>query len=68
MSQTVIEQAKIKVTQKNQLHQAKSELYPQMKELIDASLKLRGVSIVSASEHGCDEGELWRWVISQIID
>lgn len=63
-----LEAIKDKISTKKQLHLAKSEMYPQTLELVDSSLKLRGVCIATALKHGCSEEDLWKWIITQIID
>lgn len=63
-----LEDIKQNVTNKKQLHLAKAEIYPQIQKMVDASLELRGISMATAGKHNCSESELWRWVISQVID
>lgn len=63
-----VELIKETVTKKKKLHLAKAEMYPQIQTLVDSSLETRGVTMAAALKHGCSEDELWRWIVSQIID
>jgi len=63
-----IEEIAQEITHKKKLHLAKAEMYPQIQKLIDSSLEVRGVSMAASLKHGCNEKELWTWLISQIID